>query len=315
MVGNVSDIGVINSSLALLVKNARAVTAEVQLRTNILRGRASYTPRLTNKLSVAAAGKLTLEHEKLQKLYRAHAAPFWYSHIKETHGPFRLSVAQFDEKPREHDFFFYIIENGRTGLLDARVALADRYYFLPIAGDGARFGGIGRSVFDHLIGQGHRYFHQPATSFYASRSLEYWPLIATLVDKTRRPELQGALLHVQHSSMLDLMLAAAADDLRSYTVFTVMRKDTGYLTDYRYLYTLLMRTHPGIFYLPFNGSVWRIPERPNLLGVGKAPEAQNPYVSEEKVLTEADATELQRIFDGAHIREEYWKTKGYVDAV
>src|SRR6185437_6942208 len=93
---------------------------------------------------------------------------------------------------------------------------ADVYNFLPLTGQDARFGAVGRANFEELIDRGIPYWYQPASNLYTSLDQRYWADITALVDMQRRPELTAQLVWRQKSSMFDLILWAAVDDLKTF---------------------------------------------------------------------------------------------------
>ena len=67
---------------------------------------------------------------------------------------------------------------------------------------------------------------------------------------------------------------------------------------------LLFATHPSLYYLPFNGSVWRLQQQPNFLGSQRAVPEDLLYVDEKAVLADTTPQEFELVMQSGRIREE-----------
>ncbi len=197
MVGNVSSIRQINKTLDLLLKNAEFLKNEITVRNDLLMGKRDGLPAPSRESAPQyVEGVTPPEYERLFNLTLSHGMPFRYADILESYGPTQHIVPNFDAAPEPHYFFLHVLKHREMELPMLRVTIVSRFYFLPIIGPNAKFGGIGRSSFETLIERGIRYWHQSPTSFYTGRDQTYWADIATAIDLQRRPQLDvGLVVH------------------------------------------------------------------------------------------------------------------------
>jgi hypothetical protein len=314
MFGNSSTLGHIDGTLHLLERNALVLKHSIESRERILNGmhggeEEPPSPVGTNVV-YEEGGRLLVEHAHLHALHITHGFPYRRADILEEHGPLFYILPHFDGTPTPHRFFLYIIKDRETGVESLEVAAADMFHFLAIDGPQARFGQIGRTPFETLITHGLHYWYQSATHLYTMRDQQYWVEMATAVDLVRRPELDRHLVLSQRSSLLDLIWGACASDLDGFTGHQVERIQHKALTSFSFLYGLLIRSHPSIYYMSFNRSVWRLKEQPNFLGSGQVPQSTVLYRPLEEVRSHLSVGELALVMRGGRIREEARKSKG-----
>jgi hypothetical protein len=209
--------------------------------------------------------------------------------------------------PTAHAFYAYIVEDKDSQARFLKVALADRFYFLPLFGmKDERGWGLG-SLHAPVIERGSTHWYQSVTHGYASRDQLYVADMATAFDLVRRPWLNREQVSLQRSSMLDLILMGLSFDLNMYLDNTKARSRAGLTRGYSHLDTLLIRTHPSVFYLPFNASVWRLEEMPNFLGT-KRVSGEAKYKTYEEIEATLPEGMLEQIMQGGRIREEARQT-------
>ena len=302
MLGNVTTPEDVAGLLRLFRKNALSLQAEVADRKSLLEG-----PQIGRRVSAVRTraadeahfsdAKVKPEYLHLHRLELLHWLPFRHGKIVESCGPFSYTLAHFDGTPSPHTFMVYIVRNDTTGVLSLRVSALDAFRFIPLTdSDDAKFPPVGRAAFESLIKRGIPYWYQSVTSPYATRDDRYWADIATAADLRRRPALDSALVFSQKSSMFDLLLGACIEDHEIFIENIEERKGLWYW--------LLYRTHPSIYYLPFNASVWRIDDRPDFLGSGRAKREEIPYLPADVVLPGLTPEGISLMMQGGRIREE-----------
>ncbi|GEM_PF-2500431 len=215
-------------------------------------------------------------------------------------GPISYKLSQFDDKPTTHQFFVSIAkdQSGITRSLSA--ILADQYHFIELAKNKYKFyANIG--AYEPLIKRGINYWYQPATSFYFTSDLTYYPDLTTIVDLKRRPFLNKSYLMSQKSSLFDLLLWNGYFHNLSYFQNIAARLKSGKEKG-PWHYLLIGRSYPSLYYLPFNRSVWRLEEKPNFLGTP----AKKPafYLTFNELSSALKKRDLQNIFEGGRIRAE-----------
>ncbi|MBI2122328.1 MAG: hypothetical protein HYT98_04370 [Candidatus Sungbacteria bacterium] len=182
--------------------------------------------------------------------------------IKERYGPIFYTLPNFDVSPKTHQFFAYILNSERTGKFDLKIT--DQYYYLDID-ENKKTSSYDKTPYQPLQRRNIHYWLQPPTAWYASFDLSYYADLATICDLTwRRPHLPKNSVMNQKSSMLDLILETGADGIRQYTTMSRYMAQESKLPPLSYLY--ITRGCPSLYFLPFNRSVWRLPQSPNFLG-------------------------------------------------
>ncbi len=313
MTGNRTTLTDVNRMLALMKQNAEQLELAVNGRERMLAGGASHadTPVPVLSLPGFRTGDMSPVHAHLHAMEVKHST-FMQGEILETHGPFWYELPHFDGVAAKHLFMLYIMRDPANGLPAARISLVDRFYFLPIAGPKARFGGIGKSPFELLIKRGFRYFYQPATFLYTARDQRYWADMLTMVDRVRRPHLDRHLVESERSSLLDLFLVTGASDIRTYIIHTRERLALGEFKEYSLLFGLLMRSHPSVFFLPFNRSIWRLEKQPDFLGSEHIDVKDRPYLTDDVVIADTTPEEMDLIMQGGRIRKEAREQEGFI---
>ena len=297
VLGNVITPEDVWSHMQLLERNSVELQRAVELRRALLRGQ-----NVSNTLSTGTSDKLryvpthiSSTHAHLHDMDRAHCLPFRHGKVIESFGPLSYALKNFDGERTSHVFSAYVVRN-HSGLISLRVSSLDVYRFIKITGPDARFPHIGQAAFIDLIRAGLPYWYQSVTSLYTMRDQQYWADIATIFDCDRRPDLDLELVQAQKSSLLHLLLGACLEDHEIYLENVELRKG--------YWYWLLFRTHPSIYYLPFNKSVWRLGEKVNFLGSGRAEPEQILYKSADVLLKELTSEEIERVMHGGRIRAD-----------
>lgn len=315
MFGNVTSLEDVDIFLDLLQENSLVLAHCIDKLRDVIAGACnaySVSSPVAEKISIHK-GRLSRVHSHLHTLATTHSLPFRRSDICECYGPLVYTSSIFDSMPTPHSFFVYVVRNRKTNLESVALTLSDRFYFLTIAGSNARFGPVGATNFDMLMGRGIKYFFQPATNLYATRETRHWADLTTFVDiNYRRPELNHDLVLAQKSSMLDLVLGTCAEDIDMYIMPMIQRRIKGALgLSYSYLYGLLSRSLPGIFFMPYNASVWRLPSKLNLLGSRRVDTRESLYVTDNVIVKETTQEELKTIMKSGHIREDFYRAAGY----
>jgi hypothetical protein len=208
----------------------------------------------------------------------------------------------------------YILSDKRSGMKSMWIAVLDRFLFTKIWDPNRETSGRSRKtpfVFSGGVTAGDTpYWYEPAGHLYVMRDPSYWMDIATHVDFVRRP-LDERLIRMQKSSLLHLMLGACADDLRWFVRHTQRRARSGLLSSYSMMYGILMRTHPALFYLTFNKSVWRLPKQVGLLGEKWNTSTSSPYEPESKVVAKLSKEELIKVMSVQALREGRERASGW----
>lgn len=215
-------------------------------------------------------------------------------------GPIFYELAQFDKKPTVHQFFVSIAKDASDTPRSFSAILADQYHFIDLSPDKYKFY-ADIFTFEPLIKRGIKYWYQPATSFYFTSDLTYYPDLATIIDLKRRPFLNRSYVLSQKSSMFDLILWTGYFHNLGYLQNITARIKAGKKID-SWHYLLIGRSYPSLYYLPFNRSVWRLREKPNFLGIpSRQPAFYLTFNQLPSTLTKKD---LQKIFEGGRIRTE-----------
>jgi hypothetical protein len=316
--GNRSSISHIERTLEKMKDNSQCLKEEVGRRERLLVEKSAPVTEVSKETIVMKIGKSHLgpEYKRLHTFETTHGiSPFRYAVIEETHGPFTHTLPHFDGVPTPHTFNLYVLRDRITGLRSMWVAVVDRYLFTkvwdPSASSHGRGGKVPFVFSGGLTAADTPYWYEPAGHLYVMRDPSYWMDIATHVDLARR-QLDPHLVHMQKSSLLHLMLGACADDLRTFVRHTRRRQRNDTLSSYSLLYGVLMRTHPALYYLTFNQSVWRLPERPTLLGERWENAQHSPYELEAEVFKLSD-DDLKKVMSAQALREEREREAGLID--
>lgn len=215
-------------------------------------------------------------------------------------GPIFYELVQFDKKPTVHQFFVSIAKDACDAPRSLYAILADQYHFIELSPDKYKFY-ADKFTFEPLIKRGIKYWYQPATSFYFTSDLTYYPDLATIIDLKRRPFLNQKLVLSQKSSMLDLLLWNGYFHNLNYLQNITARIKAGKQIG-AWHYLLIGRGYPSLYYLPFNRSVWRLTQKPNFLGVPTKQPAF--YITFDQLQSNLKKKNLQKIFEGGRIRAE-----------
>ena len=84
----------------------------------------------------------------------------------------------------------------------------------------------------------------------------------------------------------------------------------GTFTLQRRWYFLFTNTYPSLLFLTFNGSVWRLPRKPEFLGSSRAKPEERIFQSADMVLPLLSEHEVELVMKGGRIREEARKAAG-----
>ncbi len=306
MFGNTSTESDIDTIYFLLKKNAETLEQTIDVCAQLLANTAMPAHSPSSKLLPEYVfSDMKTNHSQLHALEKAHASPFRYATIRESFGPIGISVTHVDGKPTPHQFTAYIVEDQRNHIRSVHTFLVDEYHFLDLrATDSAQFGRIGRKNFEPLIDRGIPYWYQGAGHLYATRDRTYEMDILTIFDSVRRPQLNRIALANQHSSMFDLVLGTCVDDLILYYENTEYRLRDAQISDHSYFGALLARGHLGIYFLPFNKSIWRLDTPLPLMGSGRKSGGAYHFKLLDEVQSELTDDTLRLVMETGRIRDE-----------
>ena len=282
-----------------LAKNARALSAEVKRREAVLEGiaPAHEAPAAVNPIVWKEAAPLSAERIFLKELEEKNMQMT----VMETYGPIAYQLSAFDDVPTFHTFYIYL-GKGKGGRTALRVMLADTHYFVDLR-SGAEFIDK-KTLFGPLIECNIPYWFQGVTHFYCTRDVSYYADLATVIDRIRRPSLDAHAIQSQKSSLLDLLLwngvHMATMLLGQSKVFRALGRPQRPIS-----HLLVGRSHASLYYLSFNRSVWRIPEKPFFPGT-QFGSAKSSHVEFEAIRSSVTPQMLETIFQGAKIRREAW---------
>jgi len=289
-------------SIEQLARNADALREEVGRRKRVFLGEekggdaeARTDPIVyTENLPPLSSDLLSLKELYERKIFRFD--------VEEAYGPIAYQLLSLDSRPVFHPFFVYLGKSRRGFFRNRgfRLLLADTYFFVDLAAD---FHIDKETLFGPLIKEGIPYWFQPATNLYFMRDVSYYADLATIADLKRRTFLDRAAVLSQKSSLLDLLWwdgATAADMHRTHAKLFSRKKALP-----SFLHLFAVRSHAGLYYLPFNRSVWRLPEKLSLPGT----QATSAYLPWDKVRHKTSPEQLERIFDGMRIRKEAWRSE------
>jgi hypothetical protein len=208
----------------------------------------------------------------------------------------------------------YLLKEKESGRWCMWLAFVDKFHIKDIWNMVPKMDGITRGQFASAVGL-HRdeipFWYEGVAFLYNTRDTRYWMDIAAAVDAKRRPRLDWNLAAAQKSSLLDLLLAECARDTRLLIAHLRRRARSETATHYSLFYDLLTRTYPSVYYMPFNGSVWRILEEPPLRGDGFETPPEDKFLSEERV-HELSHDVIARVFGVAKLREERGRAAGWL---
>lgn len=319
MFGHLSTYRYIEKTLISFQKNARALRSEVAERKRLLEGGKGPLPRASRhraSVPMLQKGEISPWHAQLHEAEKEGGVwPYRYADIVESHGPFRIEMAHLDPAPRERTFMCYIMKEKETGRRTLWIAFVDRFYFIDIWHMVPKMDGVTRGKYATAVGLERGeipFWYESIALLYNTRDARYWMDIASAVDAQRRPELDWALAAAQKSSLFDMVLAECARDARSMTAHLRRRARAATNNRYSLLYDLLTRSYPSVYYLPFNASVWRLPEEPELIGDGFESPPADKFLSEERMHTELTPEVLKKTMRVAKLREERGKQAGWL---
>jgi hypothetical protein len=298
--GNVTSLASIFEIIRLVERNAHALAEDVHRRKLLLtKGVPFSTTRTVDVLPPYTPTTISPELQHLVDLDRLHGYPFRDNTIVQTFGPFLYTLSHYDVAPTPHAFYAHIVEDASSKARMFKVSLADEFFLLDLRGE---LDVRNRGLQGPIIERGITHWVQSMTHLYATRDQRYNADIATQIDLELRPWLNRENVIMQRSSSLDLILMSCAFDLVMYLDNARVRIKDGSLGRYPLIDTLLIRTLPSIYFLPFNASVWRLSETPNFLGTkdGSVMKYQR-YSDIKDVLPEGM---IDRIMEGTRIRAE-----------
>jgi hypothetical protein len=310
MFGNTSSLSYIHESVSSLIRNARAMEREIAYRAELL-------DRSVEELPAASAAaqhdsleyrvpELAPELARVLALEEINGNPFRHVEVAEKLGPVALRLPHFDRANPNASFMLYLVRDRKSGLESAHLSLCSNFYFLKISdlADGA-YNGISAENYRSLTDRGIPYWYQQATNLYSCREQRYWFDVSAMADAKRRPELDAALLRAQRSSMFDYLLGTCARHIRLNVNHAKRRRRLGREATYSYFSGLLTHSYPSVYYLTCNKSVWRLPEAPDFVGDGTAPDVSLAYRPAAEVLPRMTPGVLEQVMNGSRIREDF----------
>ena len=320
MFGHLTSYLHVEKTLELFRQNADLLCMHAALRRELLAGTISHTEE--HYWAVPASpplfqkGTVSEWHKAIHDAAVTYGNwPYRYVDILETHGPLRYTLSNFDGVPTEHMFMFYVLREKNSVRTSVWVAFLDRACFFDIWRFLPKADGVTRGKYAPAVGiekEEMPYWYETTTTLYNSRDCGYWVDIATMVDSVRRPELNAGLVALQRSSMFDMILAECARDTRSMVAHLRRRARSKTSASYSMLYDLLTRSFPGVYYLPFNRSVWRLQERPLLLGERFVPPDTSKFLSEEQAREKITPEVLAVVMSASRLREERGRKAGWL---
>ena len=307
--GNILTRDDIDRQLGSLKANARALANAMKVKRDCLRGIEEALPRSNPDSHLRyIEGSVPERYARMHEFEILHGAPFRHGAILEEHGPILYTLSNFDGTPTAHNFKLYIVRDDKSGAVSLKVTVLDVYLFLKL---NMKPEVLRLRNHQSLAGTGLPYWYQAATKLYATRDQAYWADIATIVDMRRRPHLDRNLVHAQKSSMFDLLLGSCLgehgqglESIREH----VLRGTYASSRAWKYL---LHRAYPGIYFLTFNKSVWRLEERPDFLGSRRAGPEEFVYKSADEILAILTPDELELVMQGGRTRERVRRESGY----
>ncbi len=311
MVGNSFTISDVYGVLDALAQNAQTLVAEVESRARLLQGREEeFRPTDDSELPARVGGELTeIGTTMLELNDERHGTE---SIIIARSGPITVTTAAFDGDKRERIFFVYELESREHGYRYVRVEPADRFYLLPIIGEGAKYGRIGADPFKTAIERGIPFWMQTGTRFYTTRDQRYWADALTAYDLSKRPELDRRLVAYQRSSMLEYLLMTLADEVEIQTLTAKVRNRMNGFGRYSFAASLFAHSNPSMYFMPFNGSVWRLSDMPRFAGSSRTPPEQLVHDDIELHYEKLSRELLREMIFGGMNRVKAWREQGFV---
>ncbi|MCE9541458.1 hypothetical protein K8R03_02765 [Candidatus Kaiserbacteria bacterium] len=311
-VGNSFTHADIWQALETLKQNAVALEKDVAVRTVLLRESASeYNPPAPTQPVEGRTGDplseigMTMSELNTER----HAEE---SIIIEQHGPITVRLSNFDGQPTDRQFIVYMLQNRMTNYTFVRVEPVDRFYFLPVGTSNARYGWIGKALFQTAIDRNVPYWMQTGTRFYTMRDQQYWMDVLTIADMQRRAHLNRELVAKQRSSMLDYLLMTFVEEVGLQVQAAKARTGLGALSVYPLGAALVAHAHLSLYFLPFNGSVWRLPEKASFIGSGRVGADQSLHKGIEEVYPTVTKDMLREMIRGGMNRVNSWKERGFL---
>lgn len=315
--GHVTSYSYAEHLIDEMLRNAVALGESVKSRRALLHGEpVSPLPGPSEvEIGKLSEGEMTPWQQTIHDAEIAGGtSPYRYVDIQETYGPFRFTLPNFDRIPTQHTFMLYLTKDRSTGLLGMWPTCVDRFSFIDLWHAVKPEDMLVRGAYAAAVGlkpEEMPYWYEVATFMYNSRDPLYWVDIATRIDLDRRPYLNADLVYTQRSSMFDRLLVECARDARTSVAHQKRRVRSRVAVNYSPLYDLLTRSYPSIYYLTFNQSVWRLPERTTFIGDGFVVPASDE-------LSEAEAQEkmtpdlLAKVMGVQKLREERGKAAGWL---
>lgn len=319
MFGYLTSYRFVMQTLDVFKRNADALRSEIAQRRELLEGDVSVanaSRRPERKIPVLQKGEISPWHRQLHEAEIAcGVSPYRYADILESYGPYRIELANFDEKPRERTFMVYIMQEKKTPRKCMWVSFVDKFHFIDLWNFVPQADSVTRGKYASAIGL-HKdeipFWYEGMALLYNTRDLRYWMDIATAIDAIRRPQLDRDLIASQRSSLFDLMLAECARDMRSMIAHLRRRARSGTSERYSLVYDLLTRTYPSAYYMPFNRSVWRLNEEPPLIGDGFQVPNNDRFLSDERMQKELTPDMIAKVMGVAKLREERGQAAGWL---
>ncbi|OGF51604.1 hypothetical protein A3I27_04695 [Candidatus Giovannonibacteria bacterium RIFCSPLOWO2_02_FULL_43_11b] len=306
---NLSDV---LKSIDLLAENGKILRAEILFRLQLLLNSAiaskkdnvkvdqdllETVPRMDYIPFELVGPKLTAESDFILSL-EEDVMPS----ILERYGPIYYTLSHFDGRPKNHQFYLYILKSPEADKKFLRITLADEYFFLEIDPAKYKFH-EGISIYEPLIKRGIRFWHQSATTFYSVRDFTYQADLASIADlHWRRKFLDKFLVLSQKSSLLDLFFWNGVIHEQTFLRMAKIEAASGVLNPLSYVF--IVRSYPSLFFLPFNRSVWRLEERPNFVGSRFA--GGSIYKTLDDIRKDVGKEDLREIFLGPSYRAKDW---------
>ncbi len=309
--GNILTSVDIDRQLRSLKTNAHALARAVSEKRDCLRGtgEASHqSEALPTPVLQYREGSLPEKYARFHALELLHGVPFRHGEIMEEHGPLLYTLSNFDGTPTAHNFKLYFMKDNKHGLQSLRVTILDTYRFLKIS---AKQEELRLRNHQALADTGIPYWFQPASTLYTTRDQTYYADIATIVDARRRPHLDQKLLQVQKSSLFDLLLGSCLGENLQGLESLKEHVDRGTYTSRLAGQYLLNKSYPSMYFLTFNGSVWRLPKRPDFLGSARVRSKETTFLSADDIVEILTPEEIELVMKSGRVREEVRREKGF----
>lgn len=310
-----------NECIELMINNVKELRFEINSRNKMLltiitqsflksdiAGKYTIHPKVFSETINGSRGKAKTSKEFTERMNWIQEGRDYIYYLKQRYGqintklfgPISYKLPHFDKKPTNHLFYISFITDSLGKMRYASAILADQFHFIELERDKYKFY-ADIFTYESLIRRGIKYWYQPATSFYFTSDLTYYPDLLTIADLSTRTHLNKEMLIREKSSLLDMLLWNGYMHNLSYLQNIQSRKQAGRkLGSWHYL--LIGRGYPSLYYLTYNKSVWRLKESPNFYGsLSLNP---SPYLSNDKLPKSLKKKDLQKIFMGGIIRTE-----------